>query len=175
MKQMKQKIIKHGLIFAFVLGIALILYPSVSDYINTRNQSKAVQNYQDTVSRIGDSEKARILELAAAYNKRLAETPGAFYKPEQVAGYAETLDITGTGIMGYLNIDKLHLELPVYHTVEPEVLQIASCSSLRTQRSAEREALVRSQHAGARRPLHGHGSGRGAHLSGGPGQNGGAL
>ena len=125
MKQMKQKIIKHGLIFAFVLGIALILYPSVSDYINTRNQSKAVQNYQDTVSRIGDSEKARILELAAEYNRRLAETPGAFYKPEQVAGYAETLDITGTGIMGYLNIDKLHLELPVYHTVEPEVLQIA--------------------------------------------------
>ena len=122
---MKYKILKYGLIAAFFLGIALILYPPVSDYINTRNQSRVVQAYQDAVSRIADSKREEILQRAEDYNRRLAETPGAFYEPERVAGYAETLDITGTGIMGYLDIDKLHLELPVYHTVEPEVLQIA--------------------------------------------------
>ena len=122
---MKYKILKYGLIAAFFLGIALILYPPVSDYINTRNQSRVVQAYQDAVSRIADSKREEILQRAEDYNRRLAETPGAFYEPERVAGYEETLDITGTGIMGYLDIDKLHLELPVYHTVEPEVLQIA--------------------------------------------------
>ncbi len=123
--QMKHKLLKCGLVFAFFLGITLILYPPVSDYINTRNQSRVVQNYQDTVSEISDNEKEEILLGAAEYNRRLSETPGAFYEPELVPGYAEALDVTGTGIMGYLNIDKIHLELPVYHTVEPEVLQIA--------------------------------------------------
>lgn len=122
---MKHKILKYGLIFAFFLGIALILYPPVSDYINTRNQSRAVRNYQDTVSEIGDSERAQLLLQAAEYNRRLAQTPGAFYNPDLVTGYLETLDVTGTGIMGYLNIDKIRLELPVYHTVAPEVLQVA--------------------------------------------------
>ena len=122
---MKQKILKYALILVFFLGLALLLYPPVSDYVNSRNQSRVVQNYQDTVNKIGDDEKTRILEQAREYNERLANTPNAFYEPEQVEGYAETLDITGTGIMGYLNIDKIHLELPVYHTVDPDVLQIA--------------------------------------------------
>ncbi|MCR4760336.1 MAG: class C sortase [Oscillospiraceae bacterium] len=122
---MKQKIAKCTLVFMFFLGLALLLYPPVSDYINARNQSRVVQSYQDTVNKIGDDEKTHILEQARQYNERLADTPNAFYEPESVEGYAETLDITGTGIMGYLNIDKIHLELPVYHTVDPDVLQIA--------------------------------------------------
>lgn len=122
---MKHKVLKYGLIFAFLLGIALILYPPVSDYINTRNQSRVVRDYQDKVTAIDDTKKAEILLSAEEYNTRLAETPGAFYHPELVSGYAETLDITGTGIMGYLNIDRIRLELPIYHTVEPEVLQVA--------------------------------------------------
>lgn len=122
---MKHKILKYGLVFAFLLGIALILYPPVSDFINSRNQSRVVQQYQDAVSAISENEKLQILQQAEEYNRRLAETPGAFYKPELVAGYTETLDITGTGIMGYLSIDRIRLELPVYHTVEPEVLQVA--------------------------------------------------
>ncbi len=121
----KQKLLKHALNAAFFLGIALLLYPPVSDYVNSRHQAKTVQTYQDAVRKLDDTAQKRILAQAEAYNKRLAETPGAFYEPELVAGYDETLDITGTGIMGYLNIDKIRLELPVYHSVEPEVLQVA--------------------------------------------------
>ena len=122
---MKQKIIKYTLIFAFFLGIALLLYPPVSDYINSRNQSRVVQSYQETVSNIDKSEQEQILRRAQQYNERLAQTQDAFYYPERVSGYEKTLDITGSGIMGYLNIDKIHLELPIYHSVDPEVLQIA--------------------------------------------------
>lgn len=123
--QMKHKILKYGLAAAFFTGIVLMLYPPVSDYINSRNMSKVVQNYQDAVSEIRAAERERILSEAQDYNQRLAETPEGFYHPERVSGYEDTLDITGTGIMGYLNIDKINLELPIYHSVEPEVLQVA--------------------------------------------------
>lgn len=122
---MKQKILKYGLAFAFFLGIVLMLYPPVSDYFNSRNMATIVQGYQDAVRGIKENEQKCIMAEAQAYNQRLAETPEGFYYPERVSGYAETLDITGTGIMGYLSIDKICLELPIYHSVEPEVLQVA--------------------------------------------------
>ncbi len=122
---MKRNILKYLLIFIFFLGIALLLYPAVSDYVNSRNQSTVIQSYQDAVENIGDDEKERMIKQAEEYNKRLAQTAGAFYDPDLVEGYMETLDITGTGIMGYLNIDKIDLELPVYHTVGKDVLQVA--------------------------------------------------
>ncbi|HRU96057.1 MAG TPA: class C sortase [Ruminococcus sp.] len=122
---MKRNILKYLLIFIFFLGIALLLYPAVSDYVNSRHQSTVIQSYQDAVENIGDDEKERMIKQAEEYNKRLAQTSGAFYDPDLVEGYMETLDITGTGIMGYLNIDKIDLELPVYHTVGKDVLQVA--------------------------------------------------
>ncbi|MBP0974449.1 MAG: class C sortase [Oscillospiraceae bacterium] len=122
---MKHHILKNVLTFTFFFGIALLLYPFVSDYLNSRHQSRVVQNYQEASNQIDDSRKEELLRQAADYNKRLAETEGAFYNPDLVEGYMNTLDITGTGIMGYLNIDKIHLELPVYHTVGKDVLQIA--------------------------------------------------
>lgn len=123
--QMKHKILKYGLAAAFFIGIALMLYPPVSDYFNTRNNARVVQKYQDAVRDIRESEQQQILAEAQDYNQRLAETPEGFYYPARVSGYEDTLDITGTGIMGYLNIDKINLELPIYHSVEPEVLQVA--------------------------------------------------
>lgn len=122
---MKRNILKYVLTLTFFLGIALLLYPFVSDYINSRNQSEVVQNYQKTVNQIDDSRKEEILRKAEEYNRLLADTEGAFYDPNLVEGYMETLDITGTGIMGYVNIDKINLELPIYHSVSQDVLQIA--------------------------------------------------
>ena len=122
---MKHNVVKHIFTFTFIFGIALLLYPFISDYINSRHQSKVIQNYQETADQIDDSRKEILFRQAADYNKELAETEGAFYDPDLVDGYMETLDITGTGIMGYLNIDKIHLELPIYHTVSSDVLQIA--------------------------------------------------
>ena len=122
---MKRRLLKCLLVFSFFLGIALLLYPSVSEYINSRHQSAVVQTYQEAVNDLDDSDRKAIIEKAEEYNRRLAETPGAFYDPDLVAGYMETLDITGTGIMGYISIDKIDLELPVYHTVGADILQVA--------------------------------------------------
>lgn len=110
---------------AFFVGISLLLYPVISEYINAKHQSKAIASYDETVSHMSEAEYDKIFAKARAYNDALARTEGAFYQPERVPGYLEALDITGTGIMGYVTIDKIGVELPVYHTVETDVLQSA--------------------------------------------------
>lgn len=65
-------------------------------------------------------------EAADAYNQRLAATPNSFFTPEQVSGYDETLDVSGTGIMGYITIPRIGVELPVYHGTSDGVLQVAA-------------------------------------------------
>lgn len=110
---------------AFFVGISLLLYPVISEYINAKHQSKAIASYDETVSHMSEAEYDEIFAKARAYNDALARTEGAFYQPERVSGYLEALDITGTGIMGYVTIDKIGVELPVYHTVETDVLQSA--------------------------------------------------
>lgn len=108
---------------AFFVGISLLLYPAISDHINAMHQSKVIQSYDAAASQLSDADYEEIFDSARAYNETLAETEGAFYFPDRVPGYLETLDITGTGIMGYVTIDKIGVELPVYHTVEADVLQ----------------------------------------------------
>ena len=110
---------------AFFVGISLLLYPVISEYINAKHQSKAIASYDETVSHMSEADYDEIFAEAQAYNDALARTEGAFYQPERVSGYLEALDITGTGIMGYVTIDKIGVELPVYHTVETDVLQSA--------------------------------------------------
>lgn len=110
---------------ALLLGLALILYPSISNYINSIHQSKAIQSYNDIASDLNDENRSAIFAAAQNYNKLLADTPDSFFHPEQVPGYFNSLDITGTGIMGYLTINKINVELPIYHSVDENVLQIA--------------------------------------------------
>lgn len=123
---MKSGISNIILVLILLTGISLFLYPSVSEYINSKHQSRAIQSYEEAVSsEMSESTIDEFFEKADEYNRVLWETKGAFYKPELVSGYSETLDVTGTGIMGYITIDKINVELPVYHTVDVNVLQIA--------------------------------------------------
>ena len=71
-----------------------------------------------------DYEKA--FAAAEAYNQKLAETPEAFYEPDLLDGYDDILDITGTGIMGYISIPKINVELPIYHGTDDSRLQTAA-------------------------------------------------
>ena len=114
------------LILIFLVGLSVMLYPTVSDYINQKNQSRAVASYSEEVENLSDVDYQAYFDAADDYNRRLAETPDAFYRPEQVSGYTDTLDISGTGIMGYITIPKIGVELPVYHGTSDGVLQVAA-------------------------------------------------
>ena len=103
------------LILIFLVGLSVMLYPTVSDYVNQKNQSRAVASYSEEVENLSDVDYQAYFDAADDYNRRLAETPDAFYRPEEVSGYTDTLDVSGTGIMGYITIPKIGVELPVYH------------------------------------------------------------
>ena len=114
------------LILIFLVGLSVMLYPTVSDYVNQRNQSRAVATYAEEVDQLSDVDYQAYFDAADDYNRRLNATPNAFYAPDQVSGYDETLDVSGTGIMGYITIPKIGVELPIYHGTSEGVLQVAA-------------------------------------------------
>lgn len=123
---MKRFILKSLPFIALFVGLFLLLYPTVSEHINAMHQSRAIQAYNDIADSMSDEQQRSIISAANDYNHRLAATDGALFHPELVAGYNDTLDITGTGIMGYVTIEKIKVELPIYHSVDENVLQIAA-------------------------------------------------
>ena len=123
MKKNKSTII---LILVFFVGLSVMLYPTISDYVNQRNQSRAVANYAQDVDTMTDADYSAYFDAADAFNAQVAANENALFRPDQLTGYNETLDITGTGIMGYITISKIGVELPIYHGTSDSVLQIAA-------------------------------------------------
>ena len=114
------------LILIFLVGLSVMLYPSVSDAVNRKHQSRAVAGFAEEVEQLSDADYQTYFDAADAYNRQLNTTPNAFYKPDLVSGYAQTLDISGTGIIGYITIPKISVELPIYHGTDEGVLQVAA-------------------------------------------------
>lgn len=113
------------LICMFFVGLSVMLYPTISNYWNSRTQSKAIVDYEKMLANIEPEDYTAYFEAAENYNKELSKLPYPLIDYKKIEGYEETLDITGTGMMGYLTIDKINLELPVYHGTEDNVLSIA--------------------------------------------------
>ena len=127
---MKKLIRKHLLdiiiILMFLVGLSVLLYPSVSSYINAKHASKAITLYNSAIDNASDEAIAGMMRVAEDYNKRLAGDRSAFFLPDIINGYETALDITGTGIMGYIEIGKIGVRLPIYHGVDPAVLQVGA-------------------------------------------------
>ena len=126
MRWIKENRVTLIIVAVGLLGIGLILYPSVADWWNSFHQSRAVAAYAQKVANMDTSEYEKILADAEEYNRKLAAN-GINWKmsAEEIAAYEKELDITGTGIMGYISIPKIHVELPIYHGIDDAVLQIA--------------------------------------------------
>lgn len=103
-----------------ILGLGVLLYPTVSSTINQMNGSYAIQELQLHLDGMDDREKEAQLEAARAYNALLQ---AASEKPsEEESGYHSILDF-GNGIMGYIQIPGIDVKLPIYHGVSTEVLE----------------------------------------------------
>jgi len=121
---MKRHIIGILFIVGLLIGCAMLLYPTVSGRINTNSQSRIVAHYLDDVTKQDDASAQALLEAAQAYNRQLLVKEGRFkFSPEETARYHNLLD-TGRSIMGVLVIDKISVELPIYHGTSEEVLQV---------------------------------------------------
>lgn len=113
------------LILILLLGVAIFLYPSVSDWWNSMHATRAISAYVTAVEDLSGQEREAILEAAKEYNSRLPNGVNFTLTEEQLAEYNGLLDITGTGIMGYVQISSIGVNLPIYHSVDEGVLQIA--------------------------------------------------
>ena len=123
---MKSKKLTTLLIALFFLtGISLMLYPAVSDAWNSLHQSRAIETYSERVAELNDFDYERLWADAEEYNRRLAgkeADEGAEALREQ---YEALLNVSGNGMMGYVEIPSIHTALPIYHGTDEAVLQIA--------------------------------------------------
>ena len=120
MRSLKSTVI---LLILFFIGLSLLLYPSVSNYWNSKTQSEAIVDYEAMLAAYKPEDYSAMFEAAEAYNRELEHLgyPLRDY-PQIEERYWNTLDISGTGMMGYLTIPKINQELPVYHGTSEAVL-----------------------------------------------------
>ncbi len=108
------------------LGLGILIYPTFSDYWNSLHQSRAIASYTEAVASVTKEDYSRDWEAAAAYNADVAREENRWMpEPEQTERYNSLLNITGSGIMGYIEIPDIGVSLPIYHGTGEAVLQIA--------------------------------------------------
>lgn len=113
-------------ILVFAIGLSLLLYPAVSDLWNSAHQSRTISSYLDAVSNVSSSEYQSILDSASAYNQTLRTKSNRWFLSEtERQEYNRLLNLSGNGVMGYLEIPSIHVSLPVYHSLDEAVLQVA--------------------------------------------------
>ena len=126
-KWLKKNALNIILAIVVLAGLCLLVYPTFSDWWNSLHQSRAIASYVETVEGMSQEEMDKLLEEARAYNERLWQKGNRWIPtPEEQAEYRSLLDVTGTGIMGYINIPVIDVSLPIYHGTDEAVLQIAS-------------------------------------------------
>ena len=114
------------LFVVFFVGLSLLLYPTFADWWNSFHQSRAVASYVEQVSNMDNEQYDDFWNAAWDYNRSLVDRPNDFLlSDEQKVNYEQLLNITGNGIMGYIEIPKLGIVYPVYHGTSEAVLQIA--------------------------------------------------
>lgn len=114
------------LILTLLTGLSLLLYPTISDWWNSFHQSRAIASYVETVEELDDDAYAQLWEDAQAYNEALSQDNSRFQPGEEESvRYNELLNLSGTGIMGYVEIPSIDVALPIYHGTDEAVLQVA--------------------------------------------------
>ena len=121
---MKKKVMIGVSVLVFLLALTGTLYPVISDYWNTKHQSEVQVEYEEQMESMEDTELTAALEAANAYNAALR--PVRYTKAALDAagvGYDDLLNLYENGVMAYVEIPKIHVNLPIYHGTTTEVLE----------------------------------------------------
>ncbi|MBQ9849004.1 MAG: class C sortase [Clostridia bacterium] len=121
----KRKWSTFFLLLTFFIGLSVLLYPAISNYWNSRTQTQALVDYESLLEKINKEDYTRYFEEAEAYNQKLASMTFPLVEGVNSNEYYQTLNIAGNGIMGSVNIDKIGVELPLYHGTSESVLAVA--------------------------------------------------
>ena len=123
---MKKHLSNIILILIFLIGLSLVLYPTVADYWNSLHQSRAIASYAEEVAHLDEDKYAEVWQAAVAYNRSLLQRDNVYLlSEEQKEAYEALLNVGGNGVMGYIEIPSIGVSLPVYHGTDEAILQIA--------------------------------------------------
>lgn len=121
MKKRKTTII---LVLFFLIGILILLYPAISDFVNQKSQSKAITDYESVLQGLEQDDYTEMFSKAQEYNDSLKRLDMPLLTYDTLSNYEEILNVNSDGMIGYITIDKIKVELPIYHKTTLEVLSV---------------------------------------------------
>lgn len=126
--EMKRKVFDIIRIMVLLVAFSVLLYPTVSKYLYEKNSSKVVSAYNEEAVRLSKSDKIQMQEDAKAYNQEMLRNvelldPFSTAKKEVNARYESLLKVNDAGMMGYIRIPAIEVELPIYHGTKEKSLQ----------------------------------------------------
>lgn len=114
-------------VLSALLALAVTIYPLVSNYYAEKNRSIVQSRYTETVETLDDSEKDEARQAAQEYNATLVNITDKAFSREALQkaseSYNELLNVTGDGLMGYIEIPKISVDLPIYHGTDDTALE----------------------------------------------------
>lgn len=112
------------LVLIFLFGVALLLYPTVANWWNTKIFNEEIAYYTTVMTSVDNSKLDEIISSAMDYNLLQSQKGNSFMplKDEEKEAYMAQLSLDGNAMMGYLNIPKIKAYLPIYHTTDESVL-----------------------------------------------------
>lgn len=113
------------LLLLFFIGLSVLLYPSVSNYWNKRTQSETIIDYETMLEQTPKADYTAQFDAASAYNDALYRLSFPLLEYASLTDYDEILNVNGNGMMGYVTISKIGVELPLYHGTDSTVLNVA--------------------------------------------------
>ena len=123
---MKKSVVRIILIVGFCVGLIISLYPLISNIYSRKNQIQIINDYTEDIKDIDSKKISEELSLANAYNHQLNRAivltdpfdPNAIDMADDV--YYDILNYTDDGVMAYINIPKIDINLPIYHETTVE-------------------------------------------------------
>lgn len=119
---MRNKKVVYYLLIGFLVGISILLYPAISNFWNSKTQTKAIYNYESVLEDLNDEDYECIFREANAYNEKLSKVRDPLINYDFIDGYFKALNISNDGMIGYIKIERIDVELPIYHGTSDSVL-----------------------------------------------------
>lgn len=110
------------LTLGFLIGVSMLLYPTISNHVNSKVQSRAITQYEDVLKDMEAKDYSEVFQKARDYNKALFETDLPFHDYKNLKGYNDLLKVESSSILGYIEIDKIKVRLPIFHGTSDMVL-----------------------------------------------------
>lgn len=112
----------YYMLIGFLVGISILLYPAISDFWNSKRQTRAIVNYESVLESLDEEDYTAVFDEAHAYNEALYNLRDPLVNYEEVEGYYDILNVAGDQMIGYIKIDRIDVELPIYHGTSESVL-----------------------------------------------------